>query len=163
MWTRVVIRNLFISSHKITPILLQIKSQRYRGSNNFTWGWCSIKFSACAIIFSCSSHDSDSGSSGFPVKRPFQKMNTFAPSLLIYGSQIEAKYTEPRCDTQSTPPLLTDVLIYRSSLLYWFCIWRHQKHDYANYDQFVPNFDMACKTIQHLSVPNLKLFGPKKT
>ena len=31
------------------------------------------------------------------------------------------------------------------------------KHDYANYDQFPPNFDMAYKTIER--VPNLKLFG----
>ena len=33
------------------------------------------------------------------------------------------------------------------------------KHDNANYDQFAPNFD----TIQHVSVPNLKLFGPMNT
>ena len=31
-------------------------------------------------------------------------------------------------------------------------------HDYANYDQFAPNFD-----IQRVSVPNLKLFGPMIT
>ena len=37
------------------------------------------------------------------------------------------------------------------------------KHDYANYDQFVPNFDMACKTIQHVSVPDLTLFRSVKT
>ena len=37
------------------------------------------------------------------------------------------------------------------------------KRDYANYDQFVPNFDMDYKTIHHVSVPNLKLFGPMKT
>ena len=37
------------------------------------------------------------------------------------------------------------------------------KHDYANYDQFAPNFDMVCKTVQRVSVPNLKLFGPIKT
>ena len=36
------------------------------------------------------------------------------------------------------------------------------KHDWANYDQFAPNFDMACKTIL-VSVPNLKLFGSMKT
>ena len=36
------------------------------------------------------------------------------------------------------------------------------KDDCANYDQFLPNFDMACKTIQHVSVPYLKLFRPKK-
>ena len=29
------------------------------------------------------------------------------------------------------------------------------KHDYANYDQFAPNFVIAYKTIQHVSVPNL--------
>ena len=37
------------------------------------------------------------------------------------------------------------------------------KHDYANYDRFVPNFDMAYKTIEHVSVPNLKSFGPTRT
>ena len=26
------------------------------------------------------------------------------------------------------------------------CIWHNQKHDYANYDGFVPNFDVAYKT-----------------
>ena len=36
------------------------------------------------------------------------------------------------------------------------------KHDYANYDRFVPNFDMAYKTITRVSVPNLKSFGQKK-
>ena len=43
------------------------------------------------------------------------------------------------------------------------CICCHQKHDYANYDQFASNFDIAYKTIQRVSVPNLNLFGPKKT
>ena len=43
------------------------------------------------------------------------------------------------------------------------CVWRHQKHDYASYDRFVPNFDMAYKTITHVSVPNLKSFRPTKT
>ena len=43
------------------------------------------------------------------------------------------------------------------------CISRHQKHDYANYDRFVPNFDMAYKTIKRVSVPNLKSFAPTKT
>ena len=37
------------------------------------------------------------------------------------------------------------------------------KHDYANYDQFAPNFVIAYKTIQHVSVPNLSLFGSMKT
>ena len=37
------------------------------------------------------------------------------------------------------------------------------KHDFANYDQFVPNFDMANETIQRVSVSNLKLFGTVKT
>ena len=37
------------------------------------------------------------------------------------------------------------------------------KHDYADYDPFAPNFDMAYKTIQCVSVPNLKLFGQMKT
>ena len=43
------------------------------------------------------------------------------------------------------------------------CIRRHQKHDYANYDRFVPNFDMANKTMKRVSVPNLKAFEPTKT
>ena len=43
------------------------------------------------------------------------------------------------------------------------CISRHQKHDYANYDRLVPNFDMTYKTIKRMSVPNLKSFGPTKT
>ena len=43
------------------------------------------------------------------------------------------------------------------------CIWRHHKHDFANYDRFVSNFGMAYKTIQRVSVPNLKSFGPTKT
>ena len=43
------------------------------------------------------------------------------------------------------------------------CIRRHQKHDYANYDQFAPNFDMTYKTTQCVSVPNLKLFRSIKT
>ena len=37
------------------------------------------------------------------------------------------------------------------------------RHDYANYDQFAPNFNMAYKTIQCVSVPNLKLFRSLKT
>ena len=37
------------------------------------------------------------------------------------------------------------------------------KHDDANHDQFAQNLDMAYKTIQCVSVPNLKLFGPMKT
>ena len=37
------------------------------------------------------------------------------------------------------------------------------KHDCANYNQFAPNFDVAYKTIKCVSMPNLKLFGPKKT
>ena len=31
------------------------------------------------------------------------------------------------------------------------------KYDYANYDQFHPNFGVACETIYHAFVPNLKL------
>ena len=42
------------------------------------------------------------------------------------------------------------------------CILRHQRHDYANYDQFAQNFGTAYKTIQCVSVPNLKLFGSIK-
>ena len=30
--------------------------------------------------------------------------------------------------------------------------------NYVNYDQFAPNFSMAYKTIQRVSVPNLQLF-----
>ena len=37
------------------------------------------------------------------------------------------------------------------------------KYDYDNYDQFLPTFGMDCKTILHVSVPNLKSFGPTKT
>ena len=37
------------------------------------------------------------------------------------------------------------------------------KHDYANCDQFAPNFDVACKTIQCVAVPNLNLIGPMNT
>ena len=37
------------------------------------------------------------------------------------------------------------------------------KHDYADYDQFAPNFDMAYKTIQRVSVLDLTLFGSMKT
>ena len=36
------------------------------------------------------------------------------------------------------------------------CISRNQKHDYANYDQFAPNFDMVYKAIQRVSIANLK-------
>ena len=41
--------------------------------------------------------------------------------------------------------------------------WRHQKHYYANHNQFAPNFDMGCETIQSVSVPHLKLFRPIQT
>ena len=37
------------------------------------------------------------------------------------------------------------------------------KHDCANYDRFVPNFDMAHKTIKRVSVPNLKSLGPPES
>ena len=37
------------------------------------------------------------------------------------------------------------------------------KHDYANYDQFAANFDMAYQTVQRVPVQNLKLFAPMKT
>ena len=49
------------------------------------------------------------------------------------------------------------------SILLVVCIWRHQKHDYANYNQFAPNFDITYKTVQRVSVPNLNLSGPMKT
>ena len=38
-------------------------------------------------------------------------------------------------------------------------MFHHQKHDYANYDQFALNLDLACKTIHFVCVPSLKLFG----
>ena len=43
------------------------------------------------------------------------------------------------------------------------CILRHQKQEYANDDQFSPNFDMVYNTIQLVYVPNLKSFGLMKT
>ena len=39
----------------------------------------------------------------------------------------------------------------------------HQKYDYANHDRFVPNFDMAYKTVRLVPVPNLKSFRPTRT
>ena len=46
---------------------------------------------------------------------------------------------------------------------WWFADDVIKKHEYANYDQFGPNFDMAHKTKQGVSVPNLKLiFGTMK-
>ena len=33
----------------------------------------------------------------------------------------------------------------------------------VNYNKFVPKFDMVYKTIQRVSVPNMRLFGPIKT
>ena len=42
-------------------------------------------------------------------------------------------------------------------------IGRHQKRDHGNYDQFAPNSDMACRTIQRVSVPDLKSFEPIET
>ena len=50
--------------------------------------------------------------------------------------------------------------IQKSDWLLVAFIWRHRKRDYANDDQFAPNFDMPCNTMQCVSVPNLKLFGP---
>ena len=46
---------------------------------------------------------------------------------------------------------------------WWFAYDVIKKHVYANYDRFVPNFDMAYKTIKRISVPNLKSFRPTKT
>ena len=37
------------------------------------------------------------------------------------------------------------------------------KHDYTNDNQFGPNFDVVYETIQRVSVPYLKSFGPMKT
>ena len=47
----------------------------------------------------------------------------------------------------------------------WLNSWciNHQKHNYANYSRFVPNFDMAYKTIKRVCVPNLQSFEPTKT
>ena len=59
-------------------------------------------------------------------------------------------------------------VLNRTFLFFWtpgilvVCIWHYQKHDYANYDQFASNFDSTKKTIQLVSVPNFKLFGPMK-
>ena len=52
-----------------------------------------------------------------------------------------------------------------SSLPYCIGAFRmtSSKYDYANYDQFPSTFGMACKTILHVSVSNLKSFGPSKT
>ena len=36
------------------------------------------------------------------------------------------------------------------------CIGCQENQDYENYDQFAPNFGMAYKTIQRVSVQNLK-------
>ena len=49
------------------------------------------------------------------------------------------------------------------SLVLAVCIRHHQKHDYTNYDRFVPNLDMANKTTKRVSLPNLKSFEPTTT
>ena len=52
---------------------------------------------------------------------------------------------------------------HKCIMLLVVCAWHHQKHDYANYDQFAPKYHLASKTIQCVSVPNLNLFGPTDT
>ena len=47
--------------------------------------------------------------------------------------------------------------------VYWWFACDVIKQDYANYDQFAPNFGMVYKTMQYVSVPNSKLFGQMKT
>ena len=63
--------------------------------------------------------------------------------------------------THTTGPMFLKMEVFRLIILNGYChcikrsvvcIWRHQKHDYANYDRFVPNFDLACKTIKRVSV-----------
>ena len=73
-------------------------------------------------------------------------------------------------------PLLAIPMIWNHLVFFYFhcvrlhiisvvavCIRRHQKHDYADNDQFSPYFDMAYKTIQRVSVLNLKLVRVMKT
>ena len=40
---------------------------------------------------------------------------------------------------------------------WWFSDVMSSKHAYANYDQFIPNFNMACKKL--VSLANSKTFG----
>ena len=62
------------------------------------------------------------------------------------------------------------VTILRKNVAYrWFAydVIKNMIKKIINYDQFAPNFDMAYKTSQCVSVPNLKLFAlmsyrPKK-
>ena len=44
--------------------------------------------------------------------------------------------------------------IINVALLVVFFVLRHQKYDYANDDQFPPNFDWTSKNIWYVSVPN---------
>ena len=46
-------------------------------------------------------------------------------------------------------------------LIWWFSSDVIRNNDYANYDQFLPNFVMTCNII-YVSIPNLKSFGPLK-
>ena len=62
----------------------------------------------------------------------------------------------------SVQALCSAMMIFGTRVLVPF-IWCHQKHDYANYDQFAPNFAATYKTIQCVTVPNWKLFGPTET
>ena len=54
-------------------------------------------------------------------------------------------------------------MIMKNVRLMVLCIYSCQKHDDANCDQFATNVDMTLKTVQCVSVPNLKLFRPMKT
>ena len=69
--------------------------------------------------------------------------------------------TGPTCGIGIVTKTMYLLLDYWLSMLV-VSIRRHQKHNYANYDQFAPNYDMAYKTIHGVSVPNVKLFGPTK-
>ena len=41
------------------------------------------------------------------------------------------------------------------------CKWRHQKHEYANDDQFAPNFDMDCKTAEVMQINEDRFMGQR--
>ena len=64
---------------------------------------------------------------------------------------------------RNTDFVQVNLKVYIMSHVLVVCIQRHQKHGYVNYDQFAPNSGMACKTMQRVSVPNLRVFGQIKT
>ena len=53
--------------------------------------------------------------------------------------------------------------LHNETMAFSLIVFRYMssKHDYADYDQFIPNFNMVCKKLT--SLPNLKSFGPMKT